>query len=498
MIACFWRPLLRTAALVCLITIGWSALPSHSLADDLPDDVERQIDEQTEGLPDEIREQAREKIKEELARRIAERKEQGLPVPGDEDEESDDDESASEEESEEGEEDEAEEEEQEEPAEDPASEEAKKLKAEMELDATRFKYRVAQYEKQIEEQRLQAEKSKIDRKLEAERVAEQMAAMQRDVGRIKLEAELTKMQSELAQAKLQAELAQVKAEKERMETAVAMEDLDEKLENRILGDEQYPDEPFQDGVLHISLRRIELNGPIYDGAADYVCQRLDYFNNQSDKPIFLVIDNCPGGSAIEGMQIVQAIERSKAPVHVVVKRFAASMAAIITTLADHSYCYPDAIMLHHQASSSLFGNGRDMEDQKRQFNEISRRLIGAVAEKIGTTEEEFVDQMYENRVSGDWELFGDQACEKRWVDAVAHTIREDGVRTRPTGARRTQSILRIFGESQQPAQADGYLERYEVALPEETDERGRRYVRLPRLTPVDVWLLYNPDGYYRN
>jgi ATP-dependent Clp protease protease subunit len=229
-----------------------------------------------------------------------------------------------------------------------------------------------------------------------------------------------------------------------------------------------------------------------------VCQRLDYFNNQSDKPIFLVIDDCPGGSAIEGFQIVQAIKRSKAQVHVVVKRMAASMAAIIATLADHSYCYPDALILHHQASAYLGGTGRDMEDQMRQFKEISHRLIGAVAKKLRMSEKEFVDQMYKNRSSGDWELFGDEAVDQGWVEHVATTIREEGVRTMPKGMRSSPTRFLIAGEKAPAnAQSNGYLERYEVQLKEELDAEGKRHVRLPRLSPLDAYLLYNPDGYYR-
>jgi hypothetical protein len=55
-----------------------------------------------------------------------------------------------------------------------------------------------------------------------------------------------------------------------------------------------------------------------------------------------------------------------------------------------------------------------------------------------------------------------------------------------------------MGESANAApEASGYLERYEVQLVEQVDDRGQRYVRMPRLAPVDAWLLYNPDGYYR-
>ncbi len=492
------RLFLCSLSMVLLLTFVGPA--PRVVADDIPDEIEKQIDEQTEKLPDEVREKVREQIKEQVAKKIAEMRAKGEPIPGEDDEpnEAGDDEADESEESAEGDDSEAKAEEKKEES-DPLSEEAKKMKTEMDLNETRFKYKVAQYEQQLAEQRLAIEKSKIDRKLESERIAEQMTNMQRELERVKLEVELAKKQTELDEAKLAAEIATKNAEKQRLEVAMAVEDVVEKTENRILGDESYPDEPFKDGVLNISLRRIELNGPIMSGAADYVCQRLDYFNNHSKKPIFLVIDNCPGGSAIEGMQIVQAIERSDAPVHVVVKRFAASMAAIITTLADHSYCYPDAIILHHQASSVLVGNGRDMEDQRRQFEEVSTRLIGAVAEKIGTTEKEFVDAMYENRVSGDWELFGDKAVENKWVGNIATCIREQGIRTKPTGQRGTASIFSIGGSQSESAtpEANGYLERYEVVLPEQVDDRGQRFQRLPRLAPVDAWLLFNPDGYYR-
>jgi ATP-dependent Clp protease protease subunit len=381
---------------------------------------------------------------------------------------------------------------------DPQSEESKTMRSEMDLWATRFRYALAEYEKDLEEQRLDAEKAKIKRKLENDRRAEEVVEVQQELEKLKLEVELQKRRAEVEQLKVEAELAKARAEKSKIEQSLQVEDIREKLEERVLGEEKYPDEPFKDGVLRISLRRIELNGPIFGGAADYVCQRLDYYNNQSDKPIFLVIDECPGGSATEGFQIVQAMKRSKAPVHVVVKRMAASMAAIIATLADHSYCYPDAIILHHQASTMLMGTGRNMEDQMRTFKEISHRLIGAVAKKVGLTEQQFVDEMYKNRVSGDWDLFGDQAVEKGWIESIATTIREEGVRSMPKGMRQSETLM-IMGQSEgnsTPA-AQGYLERFEVQLHEETDREGRRFVKLPRLSPLDAWLIYNPDGYYR-
>lgn len=464
---------------------------------ELPDEVERQIDEQTEHLPDEIREKVRQKIKEIAEKKLAEAKENA-----EESEESAEEEAEAtegEESAEEGESEEAddEKEEKEKSEDDAQSEEVKKMKAEQELNEARFKHKLAEYKQQLEAQRLAIEKSKIDMELEEQRVKAQSAAIERERDRMKLEAEVMKLERELATQKLESELAKLQAEKKKIETELEVESVKEKLEDRVIGEEQYPDEPFKDGILTVSVRRIELNGPIMSGAADYVCQRLDYFNNQSDKPIFLVIDNCPGGSVMEGMHILQAIKESNAPVHVVVKRFAASMAAIITTLADESYCYPNAIILHHQASTSMSGNGRLLEDQKKMFDEISSRVIGEVAKKLGTTEEKFVEEMYENRSSGDWELFGDEAVEKGWVGNVVELVREEAVRERPTGTRSTGlRFISLEGQQPQPA-ASGYLERYEASLVEEVDAQGRAFVRLPKAGPFDAWMLYNPNGYYR-
>jgi ATP-dependent Clp protease protease subunit len=366
----------------------------------------------------------------------------------------------------------------------------------MELNETRFKHRVAEYRKQLEERRFMVEKAKIDAELEQSRKEVELQSLKAELDSLKLEAELQKFRRAVDRELRSAELAEQSFRKEQLEAKLSLEAVEETAEDRVLSAERYPDEPFRDGVLTISDRRIELNGPIFSGAAQYVCDRIDFYNNQSNKPIFLVIDASPGGSAIEGFQIVQAMRNSSAPVHVVVKRYAASMAAIITTLAEHSYAYPNAILLHHQASAGLAGNGRDLEDQIKMFKEISRRLIGEVAEKIGTTEDDFVKNMYSNRASGDWDLFADQAVEHKWVKHVVRSIREEGVRTRPQGMR--PMPLSIFAmEKDEAAKSPAYLDRYEVQLDEQVDDQGRAFVKLPRIHPLDAWLIYNPDQYYR-
>tara|TARA_Y100000588_G_scaffold285246_1_gene302926 strand:+ start:226 stop:738 length:513 start_codon:yes stop_codon:yes gene_type:complete len=155
--------------------------------------------------------------------------------------------------------------------------------------------------------------------------------------------------------------------------------------------------------------RIALNGPIIGGTADHITRRIHYFNNQSDAPIFLIIDDCPGGSVMQGYRILKAIEASKAPVHVVVKSFAASMATVIATDADYSYAYPNAIILHHQPWGWSVGNVSETKEWAETIQDWARRLHRKTAARMGLDLDEFYERMYKETVTGDWDEFADEA-----------------------------------------------------------------------------------------
>ncbi len=260
------------------------------------------------------------------------------------------------------------------------------------------------------------------------------------------------------------------------QTDIQLRELQHKKDAEISGKPTYRKDPLVNGTLYISDRRIKLTGPIITGTADYVCDRIHFFNNESkEKPIFLVIDNCPGGSVMQGYRIVKAIQSSTAPVHVVVKSFAASMAAIITTLADHSYAYPNAIILHHQLSAGLRGNITDMEQAVRTMQEWERRLAEPVANKMGLTVKEFKKQMYAHRATGDWDEFADEAVKLKWVNHVVDEIREEGTRVRPVGDPPKPWYWAFFAQ----------------------DEKGNTYCKLPPLEPMDAYFIHNPNQFFR-
>jgi ATP-dependent Clp protease protease subunit len=372
---------------------------------------------------------------------------------------------------------------------------------------------LAQQKLQAEVAALQAELDKLTKQAdllakratlkEAERktrLDEELAA-----GRDKLEkmkftndlaaAEISGKSRELTQREqeLKVRTAELQAQRSEFELQLAKlnNDLDLRVKrdfwkNRVNRDIEYTKEPFKNGVLTISDRRIPLNGPIWMDTADYVVERIEYFNNQNrEYPIFIVIDASPGGSVMAGYKILKAMDGSPAPVYVVVKSFAASMAAGITTLSKRSFAYPNAIMLHHQILSGSFGNLTEQKENLKDLEEWWKRLAAPVAAKMGISLDDFIKRMYQNRSTGDWQEFGDGARKLKWVDEVAQAIQEESYDKNPDAPYAP-------GVSPAPRRSEG-----QPVLAERVDTAGRRFVLLPRLEPVDCYYLYNPDNYYR-
>ena len=367
--------------------------------------------------------------------------------------------------------------------------------------------------------RIELEALADSNKLAAERLTTETTSMREELARLKLGRELLTERQAYDEAKRQAarseEFAKIEAEKDRLtqEGKLARLRLD-KLDNELREAQaqtaleltrmqneiecietskkraQYADrqpvylmDPLKDdGVLVVSDRRIALNGLITGSMADSITNRIQYWNNKDRTlPIFIVIDSSPGGSVMAGYRILKAMESSAAPVHVVVKSFAASMAAAITTLATQSYAYPNAVILHHQISSMTLGQ-LNLTQQRELAQESERwwaRLGTPIATKMGITPDELVKKMYSHSSSGDWSEFGEQACHLKWVNHIIQGIDETSVIRDPDSDPAAAKTARA------------------AALAEEIDANGRSFAWLPRLEPKDVYFLYNQDGYYR-
>ncbi len=350
--------------------------------------------------------------------------------------------------------------------------------------------------RELADLRAETQRLKTEREALTERLALETAKRQSDeLGEIaKLEAEklrlereslVSKMLAEKLTSDLKAQQAQSGLEVSRLEAEIQSIEARDKRRQFADADPVYLANPLKDdGTLVISDRRISLNGAITGSTADHVTTRIHYFNNLNrEQPIFIVIDDSPGGSVLAGYRILKAMDSSAAPIHVVVKSFAASMAATIATLAEHSYALPNALILHHQISNRFVVTQLNLTQQKEQYaraQEFWRRLAGPVAAKMGVTLDEFIKRMYENDSNGDWVAFADQARELKWVDHVISGVDETALRTNPDG---------------KPAPA--VAARTISGLKEELDADGRPVIYLPRTNPLDVYFLYDPVGTYQ-
>lgn len=286
----------------------------------------------------------------------------------------------------------------------------------------------------------QIEKIKLERELITERLALEAAKRQEavkdavakseiEIEKLTRESEIARLRSEKVAAELKTVQGEATLKVTRLQSEIEAIETEGKRETYADADPVYLENPLRkDNVLVISDRRIPLNGMIVPATADFVTSRIDFWNNRDSKlPIFIVIDDCPGGSVMAGYRILKAMESSSAPIHVVVKSFAASMAACITTLAEESYAYPNAIILHHQISAMLGFTRLNLTQQKEFYNESQRwweRLAEPVAKKMGVTTDKFIEEMYARSSSGDWSEFGKEAKELKWVNHIVDGIVE--------------------------------------------------------------------------
>jgi ATP-dependent Clp protease protease subunit len=340
-----------------------------------------------------------------------------------------------------------------------------RLKAEYDFVSKRTALTVAQKKEELDSElmalRAEEERLKLRNSIAAQEVESQLIEIRlKDAGykieKAKLETEVSRLQGEL-----------IKIEKSDL------------LADQVTDSDKYTLEPYgEGGKLSVSDRRIALNGPIWQQTADYVAERIDYYNNKNTEyPIFLVIDYSPGGSTMAGYQILKSMEGSEAPVYVVLKSFAASMAAAIVTLAEKSFAYPNAVILHHQISWANWGNLTQQRESLGEAEEWWRRLAEPIAAKMDLSLNEFIAEMYKKSSDGDWKEFADEAQRLKWVDELVSQIWETSYDKNPDR----------FG----PASP------HKMEFEEKVDEKGETYMILPRLRPFDFYYLYNPDAYYR-
>lgn len=369
------------------------------------------------------------------------------------------------------------------------AEELERIKLETQLTRARADRELAQKRLEIEKAKLEMEEISTAVALESARMQSQT---EKELASLRAAKERAEMEAQLAVARFTQKNNEYKTQEVAWtarlnELGAKLAEREKELEADSYVDQRpvYLKDPLQaNGDLIISDRRIPLNGPITAETADFICERIDFYNNKNKEfPIFLVIDQSPGGSVMSGYKILKSMQSSSAPVYVVVKSYAASMAAAICALAQRSFAYPNAIILHHQISNGMRGNLAAQREGVKMLEEWWQRLAAPIAAKMGISTEEFSKLMYEHSSTGDWQEFADNAVKLKWVDTVVTRCEETALIKHPDIEQTTEEKVATSGKASAKADASS---------------PGRGPVAsLPRLSPLDCYYLYNPDGYYR-
>lgn len=333
----------------------------------------------------------------------------------------------------------------------------KELSTEMELATTKKQHQLTDLKLELAEKELKSRLKQAETKLNKARLTN-----------MKLEQQL--------------KLARFNNKKSEMKAEIGLRQTRKSWKKKVSEPIKYINEPLQGKTLYVTDRRIQLNGPIITKTGDWVSRRIHYFNNRSEKyPIFIVIDDSPGGSVMEGFRILKAMKASKAPIYVVVKERAASMAAAIVTLGDRSFAFPDAIILHHEIQAYMGGSLTETEEFVEMMQKWWKRIATPIAEKMDLTVKEFRKRLYEENSNGNWQEFATEAKELNWVDRIVQNIEEVGIREEP--------------EEDPPSPSFFFLKKKKGIV--RKDDQGNYYQKLPPLRPYDFYYMYNPNNYYR-
>ncbi len=264
---------------------------------------------------------------------------------------------------------------------------------------------------------------KYQNALELEKIRHQLEKLRLENEQLELDNTLFEQQQQKLLAKMTADKNRISLENDLREQLVRREELKDSLKN--FQRTSYLEEPLVNDKLIISDRRIVLDEVISSTTADFVTQSIHFYNNENSQyPIFLIIEKCAGGSVVEGARILQAMKHSTAPVYVVVKSLAASMAAVITAHAKRSFAHPNALIIHHQMANMFFGNVTEVDQSLQFVREWTNRLLTPVAKKMNLTLEQFIEEIYKHNIEGEWVEFADEAQKLGWVETIVEGIQE--------------------------------------------------------------------------
>lgn len=175
---------------------------------------------------------------------------------------------------------------------------------------------------------------------------------------------------------------------------------------------------------HLAERKLILNVPIQESMLEDISLYILSWNKQDkdipvDKrqPIWLYI-NSPGGSVIEGWNVIDVIINSKTPVYTVCFSECASMAFHIFISGHKRYCFKNSILLIHDGEVSINNSSSKAKDTMKFIENLDERIKNHVLSHTKISSD-FYDSIYDT----EYYLFGD--AEGKELGCVDYIIGDD-------------------------------------------------------------------------
>ena len=187
--------------------------------------------------------------------------------------------------------------------------------------------------------------------------------------------------------------------------------------NELLSKESFVDDYFY--LQDIKDRKLTLKGQIDTCSVDEVSGHILRYNAQDKgipteerKPILLYLTS-DGGDVDAGFELIDVIENSKTPVHIINLGYCYSMAFIIYIAGHKRYASKNATFLIHDGSSYVSNSNGKAQDTMDFIAKIEKRIKEYILSKTSISSKE-----YTRNLRKEWYMYAGDAKEKGVVDAI--------------------------------------------------------------------------------
>lgn len=154
-------------------------------------------------------------------------------------------------------------------------------------------------------------------------------------------------------------------------------------------------------------------------SVDDVCKAIMQYNKDDAaiepnerKPIILYLDT-PGGEVTAGMKLIDVIQASLTPVHIVNLGTCYSMGFLIYIVGHKRFASKNATFLMHDGSIDIGGSTSKTRDYIA-FNDV----IEARTKELVVANTSITPELYDEKYRREWYMFADEAKELGVVDEI--------------------------------------------------------------------------------